>query len=231
MIVRPRLLLADDHALVLDAFKALLTPAFHIVDAVTDGRWLLEAATRLKPDVIVADINMPQLNGLDACERLKEKLTALKLIFVTVTEDADTASDAIRRGALGYVVKSSAASELFKAIQTVLSGRIYISPSVSKEPIGIFVDRARKISGRTGLTLRQREVLQLLAEGKSMKEAADILCVKTRTIAFHKYQMMGDLGLKRNAQLLQYAQLLGLFGPSQSLVPREFERRYSRVLP
>src|SRR5688572_6150599 len=110
MINRPRLLLADDHALLLDAFKALLAPAFEIVGAVIDGRGLLEAAERLKPDVIVADINMPQLNGLDACEILKKKNPGTKLIFLTVTEDADTASEAIRRGALGYVVKGSAAS-------------------------------------------------------------------------------------------------------------------------
>ena len=205
MINRPRLLLADHHALLLDAFKALLAPAFEIVGAVIDGRGLLEAAERLKPDVIVADINMPQLNGLDACEILKKKRPGTKLIFLTVTEDADTASEAIRRGALGYVVKGSAASELFKAIQTVLSGRIYISPSISKEPTAIFVDRARKTSGRTGLTGRQREVLQLLAEGKTMKEAADILSLTPRTIAFHKYKIMDDLGLKTSAQLFQHA--------------------------
>jgi DNA-binding NarL/FixJ family response regulator len=212
LVNRPRILLADDHALLLDAFKVLLEPAFQVVGAVTNGHRLVEAAVKLKPDVIVADINMPQLNGLDACEALTKKLPDAKLIFLTVNEDAETASDAIRRGASGYVVKKTAAAELFKAIQIVLSGRIYLSPFVSKEPTGVFVARAKSAKACRALSLRQREVLQLLAEGKSMKEAADVLEVTPRTIAFHKYQMMEQLGFKTTAELVRHAAFLGLVG-------------------
>lgn len=208
----PRVLLADDHAILLDAFKRLLEPAYTVVGTVTNGRALVETALRLKPDVIVADIAMPQLNGLDACERLVEELPDTRLIFLTVNEDPDVAAEAIRRGAAGYLLKKVAASELFTALQRVLKGRFYITPLISSEPTAVFIARAQRETGAHKLSLRQREVLQLLAEGRSMKEAADVLKLAPRTIAFHKYTMLEQLGFKTGAELVQYAVQLGLVG-------------------
>ena len=206
---RPTVLLADDHTLLLDAFRKLLEATCDVVGTVTDGQALVKAAEDLKPDLILVDVAMPQLNGLDACERIRQRLPRAKVIFLTTDEDPDTAADAIRRGASGYLLKVAAASELFDAIRQVLDGRIYVTPSIAKGPVGVFVSHAEKGKG-SGLTLRQREVLQLLAEGKSMKEAADILKVTPRTIAFHKYSMMEQLGFKTTAELVQHAVALGL---------------------
>jgi DNA-binding NarL/FixJ family response regulator len=215
-------LLADDHAILLDAFRKLLEPTYAIVGAVTDGRALVESAHRLKPDVIVADISMPQLNGLDACEELTGQLPDTRLVFLTVNEDPDVAAEAVRRGAAGYLLKKSAASELFKALECVLAGRFYITPLVTSEPMAVFIARAQRSGGRQKLSLRQREVLQLLAEGRSMKEAADLLNLSPRTIAFHKYTMMAQLGLKTGAELVQYAVQLGLVGPPTAVTaPRQ----------
>lgn len=214
---RPRLLLADDHTILLDAFRRLLDPMYEVAEAVTDGRAMVQAALRLKPDIIVADIAMPQLNGLDACEELAGKLPDTRLIFLTVNEDPDVAAEAIRRGAAGYLLKKAAATELFSAIERVLEGKFYISPMISAEPTTIFVERAQRGEMRQRLSLRQREVLQLLAEGRSMKEAADRLKVAPRTIAFHKYSMMQQLGFRTGAELVQYAVQLGLVGrPNRS---------------
>jgi DNA-binding NarL/FixJ family response regulator len=209
---RPRLLLADDHALLLEAFERLLEPRYAVVGQVTNGRALIEAAHRLKPDVIVADISMPQLNGLDACEELAGQLPGTRLVFLTVNEDPEIAAEAIRRGASAYLLKKAAASELFTALERVLEGRFYITPLITTEPTAVFVARAQRGGGGHKLSLRQREVLQLLAEGRSMKEAADILKLATCTIAFHKYTMMKQLGLKTGAELVQYAVRLGLVG-------------------
>ena len=210
----PQLVLADDHALLLAALRKLLEPACRVLATVTDGRALVETALKLRPDVVVADIGMPRLNGLDAAEQLKAKLPATKLIFLTVNEDPDIAAEAIRRGALGYLLKKSAATELFAAIQRVLTGRHYITPLITRDPTMLFVLRAQQGHREPGLTLRQREVLQLLAEGRSMKEAADILKVTPRTIAFHKYSMMAQHGFKTGAELVQYALRLGLLDSS-----------------
>ena len=205
-----RILLADDHVIVLEALKKLVESRWRVVGTATDGRSLITAAEKLLPDVVVADINMPNLNGMEACDQLKKKLPETKIIFLTVNEDAQMAEEAIRRGASGYLLKKAAASELFKAIQTAMAGRIYVTPLISREPVGVFVSRAMSHSQHEPLTLRQREVLQLLAEGKSMKEAADILKVTARTIAFHKYSMMEQLGIKRNSELVLYAAQSGL---------------------
>jgi DNA-binding NarL/FixJ family response regulator len=207
---RPRILLADDHTMVLDAFRKLLEPSYQVVGTARDGRELLDAAVKMRPDVIVADISMPRLNGLDACERLRGMLPATKLIVLTQHEDPDVAADAIRRGANGYLLKKSAASELFEAIQKVLQGRTFVTSFVSGGVTSLFVSRAKSGESRQTLSLRKREVLQLLAEGKSMKEAADALHVTPRTIAFHKYSMMEQMGFKTTAELLQYAMQLGL---------------------
>ena len=209
-MIRPRVLIADDHAILLDAFRRLLEPAYEVVGTVTDGQALVQAAETLKPDVILADISMPHLNGLDAAERLLQRVPDVKLLFLTVNEDPETALEAIRRGAAGYLLKKSAAAELFEAIRLVLRGHTYITPAIAKGPTSEFVSAAKRAGPVRGLSLRQREVLQLLAEGKSMKEAADILGVAPRTIAFHKYAMMEQLGFKNGAELVQHAVKLGL---------------------
>jgi DNA-binding NarL/FixJ family response regulator len=215
--MRLRVLLADDHAIVLEALKKLIESAFEVVGTATDGRSLIALAEQMLPDVIVTDIGMPHLNGLEACERLLKKVPESRIIFLTVAEDPDVAEEAIRRGAFGYVLKKAASSELFKAIQTVARGRIYVTSSITCEPVNVFVSRARNHEHREPLTLRQREVLQLLAEGKSMKEAADILNITPRTIAFHKYSMMQHLGITRNSELVRYATQSGLCPAGQPL--------------
>jgi DNA-binding NarL/FixJ family response regulator len=207
---RPRILIADDHVLVLEAFRTLLQPAFDIVGTVTDGQALVKAAEALGPDIVLVDIGMPHLNGLDAIERVLQRRPRARVIVLTMNEDADTAAEAIRRGASGYVLKSSAPAQLFEAIKDVMRGKVHVSPAIARGPSGVFAAEAmrRRTSGR--LTLRQREVLQLLAEGKSMKEAADILQLTPRTIAFHKYSMMERLGLETTAELVQHAVKLGI---------------------
>jgi DNA-binding NarL/FixJ family response regulator len=212
--MRPRILLADDHAMLLAAFQQLLSPTCDVVGAVSDGRALLAAAPKLKPDVIVLDISMPLLNGIDACRQLQPKLPDTRWVFLTVSEDPDLAAEAFRLGASGFLLKSSAAAELFSAIQLALEGRRYVTPLLTKgEPLGVFLNRAPQPNSDK-LTARQREVLQLLAEGRVMKEVADILGVTPRTVAFHKYAIMEQLGVKTSAELVQYAVRHGLVSPS-----------------
>jgi DNA-binding NarL/FixJ family response regulator len=200
-VTRPRILLADDHAILLEAFKALLEPEFEVVGTVTDGRALLAEFSRLNPDVVLIDISMPLLNGLDAGRQLKAQQRSVKLIYLTMNPDPDLAGEALRLGASGYVLKSSAASELTQAIREALRGRSYITPLITRDVVGSLIQR------RPGaeLTTRQREVLQLLAEGRSMKEVGSILNVAPRTVAFHKYRMMEQLRLKTSAELVQFA--------------------------
>lgn len=201
----PRVLLADDHTLVIDAFRKLLESRCNIVGTAADGLTLLQIAPKLKPDVVVVDIAMPLLSGLEAGRRLKAMMPAVKLIFITMNEDPDLAMEAMRGRASGYLLKSSAASELFQAIQLALKGGSYVTPQIAKGMENIFVrDPEGKKRGKK-LTPRQREVLQLIAEGKSMKEAGVILQLTARTIAFHKYRMMEDLGIKTTADLIQFA--------------------------
>jgi DNA-binding NarL/FixJ family response regulator len=216
---RPRVVLADDHALLLEALRKLLEPACQVVATVTDGRALVETAVRLKPEIVVADIGMPKLNGLDAAQQLRIKLPNTKLIFLTVSEDPDVAAEAVRRGALGYLLKKSAATELFTAIERVLLGQHYITPLITRDPTKVFVARAEHNQRTPALSLRQREVLQLLAEGRSMKEAADILKVTPRTIAFHKYSMMKQHGFRTGAELVHYAVRLGLVSSPDPAAP------------
>ena len=200
----PRVLLADDHTLVAEAFKQLLEPEYSVVGTVTDGRTLLAVAPKLNPDIILLDISMPLLNGLDAGRRLKQAMPAVKLIYLTVNEDPQLAAEAFRLGAAGYVVKSAVASELFQAIQEVLKGKSYVSPLVTKA----LVDSLKNPKHRHGsekLTARQREVLQLLAEGHAMKQVAAMLAITARTVAFHKYRIMEELGFKTNAELIRFA--------------------------
>ncbi len=207
---RARILLADDHRLLLEAFENLLEPEFEVVGTATDGRALLVAARELKPDVIVLDIAMPLLNGLGAAQRLKQMMPEIKLIFLTVNEDPDFASEAFRIGASGYLLKNSAASELFQAIEAVLKGNAYVTPLITQGMIESFQYGHDRNEASVKLTPRQREVLQLLAEGHSMKEAANILDVSPRTVAFHKYRIMEGLQLKTNADLVQFAIKTGI---------------------
>lgn len=216
---RTRIVLADDHALFLEALRRLLEPTHDVVAMVTDGHALVETAISLKPEVIVADIGMPRLNGLDAAQQLRDRLPKTRLVFLTVNEDPEVAAEAVRRGVLGYILKKSAAKELFTAIDRVLAGRHYITPLITRDPVPVFVSRAENSHKTPALSLRQREVLQLLAEGRSMKEAAAILEVTPRTIAFHKYTIMRQHGLKTGAELIQYAVRLGLVNPPESSDP------------
>jgi DNA-binding NarL/FixJ family response regulator len=202
---RPRILLADDHTMLLDAFRRLLEPRYEIAGAACDGRVLVALAASTRPDVIVLDISMPGLNGMDACALLRRKMPGVRLVFLTVNEDPDIAAEAIRLGASGYLLKSSASVELFTAIEQALAGKTYITPLVTKGvPLSVFLGQAVK-PGVEKLTARQREVLQLLAEGRAMKEIADLLHVTARTVAFHKYSIMEHLDLKTSAELVQYA--------------------------
>ena len=200
---RARVLLADDHVLVAEACKKLLEPEFEVVGTVADGRALLRASAELKPDVIICDIAMPLLNGLDAADHAKQATPDVRLVFLTMNTDPEVAAEAFRRNASGYLLKTSAASELVVAVRAALKGERYLSPQLSRGSIPGFLRKHG--SEPPQLTERQREVLQLLAEGRSMKEVAAVLNLATRTIAFHKYRIMKILGLKTNADLVQYA--------------------------
>ena len=201
-MTRPRILMADDHLMLLEAFKALLEPDFEVVGTVTDGRALVEEFSRLHPDVVLLDVAMPLLNGLDAGRQLKAQRPSVKLIYLTMNPDPDLAGEALRLGASGYVLKSSAAQELKQAIHEALRGRSYITPLITRDVVGSLIQQR---TSRKELTGRQREVLQLLAEGKSMKEVAAILDLTPRTVAFHKYRMMEQLRLKSSAELVRFA--------------------------
>jgi DNA-binding NarL/FixJ family response regulator len=205
---RHRILLADDHAIGVEALRSLLSESYDVVGVVPDGRALLAEATKLTPDVIVLDVGMPLLNGLDAGERLKKLLPNVKLVFLTMKDDPNLAAAALNLGTVGYVLKHSAASELLKAISEVLRGRSYVTPKLKPENWAVREARAQQFS--KGLTPRQREVLQLLAEGRPMKEIADILKVSEKTIMFHKYHIMDSFNLKSNAELVLFALKNGL---------------------
>jgi DNA-binding NarL/FixJ family response regulator len=207
---RPRILLADDHTMLLDAFKRLLDRKCEIVGTAVDGRALIELAASTRPEIIVLDVSMPRLNGIDACRQLRRTMPELKFVFLTVNEDPDLAAEAIRLGASGYLLKSSATSELFTAIEHALTGKTYITPLITKGvPLSVFLRQATRPDSEK-LTPRQREVLQLLAEGCLMKEVAEQLAVTVRTVAFHKYTIMELLGVKTSAELVQYAMEHGL---------------------
>ena len=201
---RPRVLLADDHTLLLGAFEKLLSEHCDVVGQVSDGRALVAAAEELKPDIVVLDISMPLLNGLEAARQIKRKLPGTKLIFVTMNEDTDLAADAFRAGASGYLLKQSATSELMAAIRQVMEGRSYVTPLITEGLMGSLMHHDDSTPGHE-LTPRQREVLQLLAEGRSMKEVASLLSLTPRTVAFHKYRIMEQLKIKSSAELVQYA--------------------------
>jgi DNA-binding NarL/FixJ family response regulator len=202
---KARLLIADDHTLLAEACKDLLEPEFAIVGIVNNGRDLLRLGLELRPDVVVVDVAMPQLNGLDAGEQIKRLIPSVKLIFLTMNLDPEVAAEAFRRGASGYVVKNSAAEELVSAIRRVLKGESYLSTQVTRDTVRFLVASGKAYEEEKHITVRQKEVLQLLAEGLSMKEIANVLHLKPGTVAFHKYRIMEALGTKTNAELIQYA--------------------------
>ncbi|MBO0719331.1 MAG: response regulator transcription factor [Blastocatellia bacterium] len=200
------ILIADDHTMILEAFKHMLEPEFEVVGTVTDGRALLTAAATLKPNVILLDISMPLLNGLDAGRRIKKLMPAVKLIYLTMDQDPNVAAEAFRVGASGYLLKNSAASELLHAIREGVKGRFYLTTLMTQGMAGSSFNnyhRSHKRSER--LTARQREVVQLLAEGRSMKEVASLLNITTRTVAYHKYTVMEQHQIKTSAGLIQFA--------------------------
>lgn len=201
---RPRVLLADDHTLLLGAFEKLLAGECDIVGQVSDGQALVAAAGTLKPDVIVLDISMPLLNGLEAARQIKQGLRSVKLVFLTMNEDPDLAVEAFRSGASAYLLKRSASSELSTAIREVMRGQSYVTPLITEGLVeSLMHGDQHKLTPE--LTSRQRQVLQLLAEGRSMKEVASLLNLTPRTVAFHKYRMMEQLNVKSTAELVQYA--------------------------
>jgi DNA-binding NarL/FixJ family response regulator len=197
-------LLADDHRLLVEACGKLLESECDVVGTVCDGRAVLPIARDLRPDVIVLDIGMPLLNGLDAGRQLKRLLPDVKLIFMTMNEDPDLAREALGIGASGYLLKSAAASELPAAIHAAVQGKTFISAQAAHKLTESLIDGGKRPSAGE-LTSRQREVLQLLAEGLSMKEAADVLAVTPRTVAFHKYRIMQQYRIHTNAELIHFA--------------------------
>jgi DNA-binding NarL/FixJ family response regulator len=201
---RARILLADDHTAMVEALSKLLEPQFEIVGTVRDGRSLLEAACQTRPDVVLLDLSMPLMNGMEAGARLKKLLPNTKIIVLTMSEDPDVAADFLHNWAAGFLLKKSAGRELIKAIREVMRGKTYVTSRMSGKVLEAYV-RSGPPSRQKTLTARQREVLQVLAEGHTMKEAANILHVTPRTVAFHKYRMMNDLGLKTNSDLLRFA--------------------------
>jgi DNA-binding NarL/FixJ family response regulator len=204
---RPRILLADDHTLLLDGMCKLLENDFTLIGTVSNGRELLAEAERLMPDVILLDISMPLLNGLDAARQLKQRGVRAKLVFVTMHNGTDYVQEAFRAGASAYVLKQAAAAELVGAVHEVLRGNSYISPTVNKDVLATLNSARQPVSGRGSgeLTMRQREVLQLVAEGHAAKSVADLLHISQKTVEFHKASMMRQLGLRSSAELIRYA--------------------------
>ncbi len=209
---KPTVMLAEDHTMIAEAFRNLLEPQYQVVATVHDGRSMVETALKMQPDIVVADIGMPLLNGLSAGQQLKQKLRKVKLIYLTMNDDPDLAAEALRTGGSAFLLKTSAASELLKSIQKVLRGETYVTPKIEKGIEESFIRSNRPKVAEKKLTPRQVEVLQLLAEGKSMKEVGSVLSLTARTVAFHKYRIMEVLNVRSNAELIQYAVRTGLVG-------------------
>jgi len=214
MATRPRVLLADDHSLVLEGLAKLVEEECDLVGKVEDGRALIQAAQKLEPDVIVLDISMPKLNGLDAGRQIKKLLPSIKLIFLTMHADPMYAKEAFHIGASGFLLKRSAASELTQAIHAVMKGQYYVTPAIAKDFLSTLTQQVATPQPETdSLTPRQREVLQLIAEGHSTKEIATMLNVSAKTIEFHRSQIIRELHLHSTAELTRYAIAHGLVSP------------------
>ena len=202
---RTTLLLADDHTMFSTALQKLLEPEYEVIGRVEDGRALVKAALDLKPDLVLVDVGMPLLNGLDAGRELKKLVPKIKIIFLTMNPDPVLANEALRIGASGYLLKNSEGEELLQAVQNALRGVTYVTPQIRHAMEEMFIRDPRSLDQHKELAERQREVLQMLAEGRSMKEIAYILGISHRTVRYHKYRIMEDLGLKSNAELVHYA--------------------------
>ena len=203
---KPRVLLADDHKIVIEGLKSLLTDEFDILGHVEDGRALVDQASALHPDVIVADISMPLLNGIEAARQIKKADKNIKIVFLTMHSDATYAANAFEAGASGFVLKHSASSELIRAIREAIKGRTCVSPLIAGELIRIYQKGTpSENTSFKKISPRQREILQLLAEGKTAKEIASVLDISTKTVEFHKYKMMDQLNIKTSAELVHYA--------------------------
>ncbi|MGB8886479.1 MAG: response regulator transcription factor [Candidatus Korobacteraceae bacterium] len=200
-----RLLIADTHILFAEACQHMLEPEFEVVGIVTDGRSLVEAALALKPNIVILEVSLPQLNGLEAVAQIKRKLPHIKLLFTTANLDPEVAAETFRQGSSGYVPKQSRSEELVTAIRAVARGQSYLSSLIARETIAHLLRRPRREAFKKHITRRQTEILQLLAEGRTMKDTASILNIKPGTVAFHKYHMMASLGIETNAGLIQYA--------------------------
>src|SRR5271168_5009380 len=204
-MIRARILLADDHTMICTGLQRILEPCYEVVGIVGDGRALLKAAAELNPDVVLLDIAMPLLNGLDAARELKKKMPHVKLVFLTMNTDSDIASEALRLGASAYLLKNSLASELLHAVDQAVKGMSYLTPQISRALERTFVRNPKAANRLRQLTGRQREVLQMLAEGRPMTEIAGILAISHRTVRFHKARIMEELEITTNAELVQYA--------------------------
>jgi DNA-binding NarL/FixJ family response regulator len=203
---RPRILLADDHTLMVDGIRLMLEPEFELVGSVEDGQALLFAASTLKPDIILLDISMPVLNGIDAAVQLQKSLPSAKLIFVTMHADADYVTEAFRAGASGYLLKRSAAAELLTAVHEVLKGNHYVTPLVTRNTLSALITSSSGTwKPSHSLSPRQREVLQLVAEGRPRKDIAEILHISVKTVEFHKATIARELGLRSSADFTRYA--------------------------
>jgi DNA-binding NarL/FixJ family response regulator len=207
-MLKPRILLADDHALVLEGFRRILGTHYDLFGTVGDGRALLAAAKTTQPDIVILDVSMPLLNGIDAAAQLKKICPTAKIIIVTMHADPEYVRSAFEAGASAYVLKRSAVDELEQAIRAVLGGHSYITPLITKELVDVFLSTASEKP--KGLTPRQREVLRFLAEGRTAKEIANLLNITSRTVEFHKGQIMDHLNLKTTADLIKYALTHGI---------------------
>jgi DNA-binding NarL/FixJ family response regulator len=205
-VTRPRIVLADDHRIVVEGLKSILAPDFELIGVVEDGKRMIDAARKLSPDAIVADISMPLLNGIEALEQLRKDGLGMPVVFLTMHHDVEYASMALEAGAAGYVLKHAAPEELVQALRVALDGGTFVSPSLAGE---LFQATRGKSRGndepRVTLSVRQRDILRLLADGRSAKEIAKALDISSRTVEFHKYKLMESLGLKNSAELIQFA--------------------------
>lgn len=213
-MTKPRLLIADDHKIFAEGLKRLLNADFDIVGVVADGRELVAVAEKLRPDVMVVDISMPMLNGIEAVRQIKKVHPEIKVVFLTMHPDVAYAASAFKAGASGYVLKHSAPDELITAIREGLKGRTYVTPLIAGKLLHSYESGSlSEVDKVLSLTSRQREVLQLLAEGHSAKEIAAILNISTKTVEYHKYRMMEDFGIKTAAELTRYAVKQGIAEP------------------
>ena len=203
---KPRILLADDHTFVLEGFKKLLDEHGELVGSVEDGRALVEAAADLQPDLVILDISMPRLNGIEAAKKLKKQLPGVKLIFVTMHADTAYVNEAFKAGASGYLLKRSAATELVQAVQSVMGDNFYVTPLIAKDLVTFFLKPGQsRLPTIDDLTTRQREILQLVAEGHTNKEMATVLCISLKTIETHRASLMKKLNVESTAALVRYA--------------------------